>query len=138
MSNSTLESLSSTFASANRGPLTTIFTPPTSCLSETILLSFPTTLSGSAETFTTTKVFINHFSWGIPACDSTTTATIDGSTKWNSGYYYCMLLLWKALSNKCLESELIRISSTRNLPPWMDVSLPNPTECILLVNDLGH
>jgi hypothetical protein len=35
MSNSTLESLSSAFASANREPLTTIFTPSTSCLSET-------------------------------------------------------------------------------------------------------
>ena len=98
-------SMSSAFASANRGPLTTIFTPPASCLSETTLVSYLTTTSassassvaGSASTpsvsasgFTTTKIFINHYSWGDSACYPPSIATIDGSTRWNNGYYYCM------------------------------------------------
>jgi hypothetical protein len=82
-------SISSAFASANRGPLTTIFTPPASCLSETTLVSFLTTVSPTSSGFTTTKIFINHFSWGDAACYPSTIATISGSTRWNNGYYYC-------------------------------------------------
>ncbi|KAE8446807.1 hypothetical protein EG329_011584 [Mollisiaceae sp. DMI_Dod_QoI] len=82
-------SLSSAFALANRGPLTTIFTPPASCLTETTVVSFPTTaLANRTSTFTTTKIFINHFSWGDGNCYPSTIATFDGSTRWGNGYYY--------------------------------------------------
>jgi hypothetical protein len=81
--------LSSAFAAANRGALTTIFTPPGTCLTETTLVSFLTTSDSSTDIFTTTKLFINHFSWGDPDCYPSTIATISGYTRWNNGYYYC-------------------------------------------------
>jgi hypothetical protein len=80
------------FAFANRGPLTTIFTPPASCLSETTLVTYTTTAdasettSGSASVITTTKVFINHYSWGNQDCYPSTSGI---GTKWGDGYYYC-------------------------------------------------
>jgi len=82
-------SFSSAFASANRGPLNYVFTPPASCMSETTLVSYLTKLSSpSSAAFTTTKVFINHFSWGDSACYPPTIATTLGTTRWNNGYYY--------------------------------------------------
>lgn len=89
-----MTSLSSAFLSANRGPLTTIFTPPNSCLSETTLVSFETTISSLTTSYTTTKIFINHYSWGDGACYPSTIATISGSTRWNNGYYYCKLKVY--------------------------------------------
>jgi hypothetical protein len=55
-------SISSAFASVNRGPLTIIFTPPALCLLETTLVSFLITVSLISSGFMTTKIFINHFS----------------------------------------------------------------------------
>jgi hypothetical protein len=81
--------LQSAFLSANRGPLTKLFTPPSSCLSETTLVSYLTTISSLTTSYTTTKIFINHYSWGDGACYPSTIATISGSTRWNNGYYYC-------------------------------------------------
>lgn len=82
-------SLQSAFLSANRGPLTKIFTPRASCLDETTLVSYLTTISSLTTSYTTTKIFINHYSWGDGACYPSTIATISGSTRWNNGYYYC-------------------------------------------------
>lgn len=81
--------ISSAFAAANRGALTTTFTPPGTCLTETTLISYYTSLSSVTVAYITTKVFINHFSWGDPACYPSTIATISGYTRWNNGYYYC-------------------------------------------------
>ncbi|KAE9367925.1 hypothetical protein N431DRAFT_514527 [Stipitochalara longipes BDJ] len=81
-------SLESAFLSANRGPLTKIWTPPASCVSETTLISYFTTISSLTTSYTTTKIFINHYSWGDGSCYPSTIATISGSTRWNNGYYY--------------------------------------------------
>jgi hypothetical protein len=84
-------SLSSAFASANRGPLTTIFTPPASCLEQTTLLSWETTApAAAASIFTTTKVFVGHYRWGDISCYPSTIATLGGEINWENGYYYCM------------------------------------------------
>ena len=98
---SSASSLSSAFASANRGPLTTIFTPPVSCLSETTLVSLQTTPSGPTTGFTTTKVFLNHFSWRDPACYPSTIVTIDASTRWDNGYYYYAIPLAANIRLQC-------------------------------------
>lgn len=115
-----MSSLSSAFANANRGNLTTIFTPPASCLTETTIVSFPTTaLANTTSTFTTTKIFKNHFSWGDGNCYPSTIATSAGSTRWENGYYYC------AFGNAEVGEEKLITFSTRYMSIWMDICMPD-------------
>ena len=122
--------LSSAFAAANRGALTTIFTPPGTCLTETTLVSYLTTSDSSTDFFTTTKSFINHFSWGDPDCYPSTIATISGYTRWNNGYYYCETphLIFLAIEN--IDDKL----STRNMSKWVDISVPADGQCVGFLN----
>ena len=121
--------LSAAFASANRGALTTIFTPPATCLTETTLVSYLTIPSSDTAEYLTTKIFINHFSWGDPACYPPTVATIDGFTRWDNGYYYCRTPCY--LGSKVLTSKL----STRNMSEWMDVGAQANGERIRILNN---
>jgi hypothetical protein len=73
-------SVSSGFAAADRGA---VFIPPASYLSETTLVSYTTTSSGSetetisgpASTYRTTKTFINHYEGGNQDCYPETEGT---------------------------------------------------------------
>jgi hypothetical protein len=128
--------LQSAFLSANRGPLTRIFTPPTSCLSETTLVSYETTISSLTTSYTTTKIFINHYSWGDGACYPSTIATIDGSTRWNNGYYYCRRTINQSLDCRRLE-RADEVYSSRNMSEWLGFSLPGTDKRLRVFDDLG-
>lgn len=123
----------SSYSAANRGALTTIFSPPESCLSQTTLVSYLTTvssISGSAK-FTTTKIFINHFSWGDSSCYPSTIATVDGQTKWGNGYYYCTFYIPPLNSRVQWQYDTNNFSySPRYMSLGLDISLRS-TYCSL-------